>query len=488
MRITSVSSIKVALLLVAFLLLGAPLIAQPLTAPTVTGETGLFTLLSGDSQEKGYWSFGTYYSNWDRAFGPVSCLEPGFDSDWDYDHHQVSASLGYGITDRLSVSVMLPYESFQADEGNKFGFLNGTEYFEELDASGLGNIRVAAKLRLVGESGGRNTLALNTYLELPTGDDDEGVVSGDTGAGLGFAWSLGNFVINLGYHDPGDTDDVDLPEEIISAVGFSHPFSDRLSWITELVQTSFTGGDMRPNHPDSLDITTGIRAFLGDDKQWSLNAALRNNIANWDESTDELAGLVGVTYRWRGGAEKARLQAEAEAAARAAEEAARAEEARRQAAEDARRQAEEEASRRAAEEARRKANEEDVRRKADEDARRAPKPQPIVETILFDSGSDHVSNIGKALLDEIALKMKQDPSLRAQVTGYTDNRGSEGSNRSISSRRAEAVKSYLVQRHGIDASRIQAEGRGSSDPVASNDTADGRRQNRRAVIRLQPGS
>src|SRR5699024_12810583 len=50
----------------------------------------------------------------------------------------------------------------------------------------------------------------------------------------------------------------------------------------------------------------------------------------------------------------------------------------------------------------------------------------------------------------------------------------------LSEQRAEAVKEYLVQRHGIDPSRITTEGRGSADPVASNDTDEGRRENRRA--------
>ncbi|MCH9647520.1 MAG: OmpA family protein [Deltaproteobacteria bacterium] len=467
--------------------LAVPVAAQYTNVPTVTGETGLFTLLSGDSQEKGYWSFGAYYSNWDRAFGPVSCLHEPFSDDWDYDHNQLAASIGYGLTDRLSLSLSLPYESYDANEGNRFGFFNGTEYFEDLDASGLGNARLGAKLRLVGEAGGRNTLALHSFLELPTGDDDEGVVTGDTGVGLGLAWNLGNFVANVGYRDSGDTDTVDLPTAITAGIGYAHPFTERLSWITELVHTSISGGDFRPNDPDSLDLTTGIRAFLGEDKQWSVNAALRNNLTGWDESTDELAGLVGVTYRWKGGAVKAREKAEADAAARAAEEAARAEEARRKAEEEARRKAEEEARRQAEEEARRKA-EEEARRKAEEEARQAPKPQPVEETTHFDYNSSRVTNIGKAILDEIALKMKQDPAVRAQVTGYSDGRGSSAGNQTMSERRAEAVKAYLVSRHGIDASRIDTEGKGSADPVASNDTSEGRNQNRRAVIRLEPAS
>lgn len=103
-------------------------------------------------------------------------------------------------------------------------------------------------------------------------------------------------------------------------------------------------------------------------------------------------------------------------------------------------------------------------------------------TVQFDSGSARVSNIAKAKLDEVALKMKEEPDARAMVIGYTDDRGSDAANLRMSERRAQAVKDYLVQRHGIDPTRIQIEGRGSADPVASNDTAEGRAQNRRAVV------
>jgi OOP family OmpA-OmpF porin len=81
--------------------------------------------------------------------------------------------------------------------------------------------------------------------------------------------------------------------------------------------------------------------------------------------------------------------------------------------------------------------------------------------------------------------MKQDPELGAWVIGYTDSTGSDAANQRMSEQRAQAVKDYLVQRHGIDARRITTEGRGPADPVASNDTAAGRQQNRRAVVILK---
>jgi OOP family OmpA-OmpF porin len=116
-----------------------------------------------------------------------------------------------------------------------------------------------------------------------------------------------------------------------------------------------------------------------------------------------------------------------------------------------------------------------------------PPPAPEVkperrETINFPFGKSRVSNIGKAKLDEIGLSMVQDLSLTAHVVGHSDSRGSDSANQKISEDRAEAVKAYLVDRYEIDPSRITTEGAGASQPIASNDTEEGRAKNRRAEI------
>ena len=67
------------------------------------------------------------------------------------------------------------------------------------------------------------------------------------------------------------------------------------------------------------------------------------------------------------------------------------------------------------------------------------------------------------------------------IEGHTDNVGSEDFNLGLSQRRADAVRSYLLQQ-GVDASRIEASGMGEGVPVASNGTATGRQQNRRVEI------
>jgi len=77
--------------------------------------------------------------------------------------------------------------------------------------------------------------------------------------------------------------------------------------------------------------------------------------------------------------------------------------------------------------------------------------------------------------------MKDKPSMKVSVEGHTDSVGSEAYNRRLSERRARAVRDYMVE-NGISPSRIATRGFGKSRPVASNETAEGRAQNRRVEI------
>lgn len=116
----------------------------------------------------------------------------------------------------------------------------------------------------------------------------------------------------------------------------------------------------------------------------------------------------------------------------------------------------------------------------------APEPPKVIESVcLFASGSARVDNRCQKILDrEVALQMRDEPSSTALIIGYSDTTGAEAVNRRLSQRRAEAVKQVLVTRHGIDADRITVEGRGETDEFGDDSTAQGRAENRRAVIRL----
>ncbi len=99
----------------------------------------------------------------------------------------------------------------------------------------------------------------------------------------------------------------------------------------------------------------------------------------------------------------------------------------------------------------------------------------------FDFDKATLQPQGKPILDEAARILKENPSINVQVQGYTDAIGSVEYNLKLSDRRAATVKNYLVAQ-GVSASRLTTKGFGKSNPVASNDTADGRAQNRRVEL------
>lgn len=112
-------------------------------------------------------------------------------------------------------------------------------------------------------------------------------------------------------------------------------------------------------------------------------------------------------------------------------------------------------------------------------------PEPVTQNFVcseFDSGSARIDNRCKAVLDDIALQLRDNPEATAAITGHSDNVGSADRNREIAQERADNARQYLVETHGIDAARITTESAGGDQPVADNSTRAGRAQNRRIEI------
>ncbi len=102
---------------------------------------------------------------------------------------------------------------------------------------------------------------------------------------------------------------------------------------------------------------------------------------------------------------------------------------------------------------------------------------------LFDTNSSELRSEGKAELDPLVQDMQSDPQMVATIVGHTDSRGSEEYNLGLSERRAQAVADYIMD-GGIGSDRLTVQGLGESDPVASNDTPEGRQENRRVDIEV----
>lgn len=105
--------------------------------------------------------------------------------------------------------------------------------------------------------------------------------------------------------------------------------------------------------------------------------------------------------------------------------------------------------------------------------------------ITFDVGQSSVRPSFLSVLDSVALVLKEFSDTAVQVSGHTDSTGSAATNLSLSQARASSVKNYLINQ-GLPTGRVHSNGYGPSQPVASNDTPEGREQNRRVELNLLP--
>jgi outer membrane protein OmpA-like peptidoglycan-associated protein len=446
-----------------------------LLAPTSSGQTGLFTTVTADTLRAHDWSFGVYVNGYDLEAGPAPFVIPSARRNrvMPYDLYRFDASIGYGISDRWEVSAALPWDRIKNNGGDRNGFINGWYYQGRFTDSGIGNLRLATKFGLFG-SPTTSRAALSLFTDLPTGESKSGISTGNADWGLGFHWTGGPASLQLAYTINGrrsasdsnwplvgGATSISIPNNFDANFGWQHPlhFWGTTNWISEVNSTWYTGGDFKPKSP--LNLVTGIRHWFGD-SGWALNGGVRWNAAKFSRDHSEcrvtelddcgLGGLVGLTF--------APLHLAAVV---------------------------------------------------------PPPPPPVIpppppppppapapvvppevppvtpppapheirtDEIHFEPGSARLTNIAKAILDDVALRMKQEPAATAIVIGYTDNKENTGPNADLDRRRAEAVRDYLVTRHGIDPSRITVEGRDAREPVGDNNTAEGRLRNRRVVIRL----
>jgi OOP family OmpA-OmpF porin len=119
-----------------------------------------------------------------------------------------------------------------------------------------------------------------------------------------------------------------------------------------------------------------------------------------------------------------------------------------------------------------------------------PVPEKLAEKVSialqieFDSGKAEIKAQYDEQIKKVAEFMTKYPGTSAVIEGHTDNVGKEASNVRLSTRRAESVRTYLIEKYGIAPGRLVAKGFGSSQPVADNATPSGRQKNRRitAVI------
>ena len=447
-----------------------------LVAPTSSGETGLFTVITADTLRHGDWSFGVYYQAWDLEAAKAPFIIPSARAhkNMGYDLFQLEGSIGFGVTDNWEISASLPYDKITGHGGDRNGFINGFYYQGKFSDSGMGPVHLATKFGFGPASASR--LAVSLFADVATGSKRTGIGTGSTDFGAGLHYTASEFTVGGDYAIVGDRsaknsnfpllapDRVKLPNELRLEAGWNHPLHmwSTTNWITEINTTMYQGGDVKP--PSPVFLTTGLRHWFGD-SGWALSAGARWNPAKFSRDHKEcritelddcaLSGLVGLTFA------PLHLAAVAPPPPPPAPVP-----------------------------------------EAPPPPPPAPVPTPVAppepppvtpphvptelrtDEIHFESGSARLTNIAKAILDDVALRMKQEPTSTANVIGYNDDKENTGPNHDLDRRRAEAVRDYLVSRHGIDPSRITVEGRDAREPIGDNTTAEGRLRNRRVQIRL----
>jgi outer membrane protein OmpA-like peptidoglycan-associated protein len=107
-----------------------------------------------------------------------------------------------------------------------------------------------------------------------------------------------------------------------------------------------------------------------------------------------------------------------------------------------------------------------------------------IEGVNFESSKDVIQKSSYVVLDKVVTLMKNNPTYKLQINGHTDNKGSATFNKTLSQKRANAVKKYLTDR-GVASSRLKAAGYGGEQPIADNNTDEGKLKNRRVEFIIE---
>ena len=106
-----------------------------------------------------------------------------------------------------------------------------------------------------------------------------------------------------------------------------------------------------------------------------------------------------------------------------------------------------------------------------------------IENLFFATNKTYILPQSEQAMSDLAHFLLENPTVTIRITGHTDNVGSDMANQILSEGRANSVRNDLIQR-GVAAERITAEGKGEKEPVADNDTEEGRQLNRRVEFTI----
>jgi OOP family OmpA-OmpF porin len=449
-------AMRTALLAMLACLIGATANAQ--VAPNNQGDIGLFTMPTADQPQPGTFTFGAY--GWLEQLNAGDLPGTDFDlRDRTYRHVAGEFSLGFGFTRHWSIFASAGAEQYRSRGGWQGGAINGVLLPAPFESNEARKVRMGTKVTFFSEADPSFRVGLwlaawapinNATLKI-NGVPTEGQInSRRTDWEWGVAATKGVFTGMVSYVLSGEQDnDVRVSNRLRFGVGVDVPLAGLpIHVIGELDRTIQDGGDNPA--PNYSMLNAGVRFWVGQ-TGFAVSTALNMNmdlLLKHGNNPTPFGGLIGVTYAaWPPPPPAPVVVPPPTPAAPVVVE------------------------------------EKPEPTPAPPPAPPAPPaPRKTTDEIYFDTGSARLTNIAKAMLDGIALRMKNDLNSTAVITGYTDNSGKEQSNGGLSAKRADAAKEYLVTRHGIDPNRITTASKGSAEPAYDNATAEGRAKNRRAVI------
>lgn len=437
------------LALAVALLAASPLSAQ--VAPSLTGETGLFGIYDAQTVPQGRFAFSIFYSMYDRTAAPVPQVVPYPDDPMQYSSDKLGLTMAFGLLPNWEASFSSGQRYFSADGRSWGGNINGRNRYGEIDHDETDKFRIGSKLILNPRDPVKVALFAAAYIPTQSRSDAQALSSYRTDWEWGFSGTYGIFTGQFGYLWTADWavegEDYEISNEMRWSAGLGVPIiPDTLKGIFEIQRVMYDGGTTQPH--DYTDAVLGARLSLGESGLVA-GAGLRANIDNWvkyGSSPSNLGGIVQLSWMPQPAKAVAPVvipspheppPAEPVPAPAPVVEPAPA---------------------------------------PVVEAPPAPKPETsTTDEILFDAAKSRLTNIAKAILDGVALRLKNNLSATCTIVGFTDPK-EKGDHAALGKARADAAKDYLVKRHGIDAARIQVDARG--DAEAGDDAT----RNRRAVV------
>jgi len=430
------------------------------TAPTLSGATGLIESPNAETVPVGRFSFALSGNLSALMAGPSLTVPSLPDDPLRYSLGRFGLTVGYGLTPTLEAFLNFGTLAYKANYWSWAGNINGRDRTGGFSTTETDKIGVG--LKWVMNPRDPVKVAALFGIAFPTGGgvgEPDSFSTGRTDYNFGFSFNYEWFTLSTTYYINSS---YGTPDAYYGTPTVGATVANQWTWraaanlplvpkvvngIFEINRNFFYGGDSNPKaYSEAL---LGGRVSLGRDTGFTATGALRINIDEWKYGSSPLplGGVLQIAWITQPAAAPRPVVAAAPREIPATEPVP--------------------------------PPPPPAPAPAPVTAEPAapPPPKPVTTTtdeVLFDAGKSRLTNIGKAILDGVALRLKNNLSATCTISGWTDPK-EKGDRMTLAKARAEAAKDYLVKRHGIDAGRIAVEARGDGD------AADATR-NRRAVV------